>query len=94
MSEDTLKSVDHEVRRIIDEQYAMARRLLEENRDKVEVMTKALLEWETIDSNQIDDIMNGRTPRPPKPVPPPQPKPPTDGGNRGAEPTTTPVENP
>src|SRR5947199_62714 len=63
MSEDTLKAGEQEVRRIIDEQYALARRLLEENREKVEVMTKALLEWETIDSNQIDDIMNGRQPR-------------------------------
>jgi cell division protease FtsH len=94
MSEETMKAVDKEVRGIIDGQYALARRLLEENRDKVEVMTKALLEWETIDSNQIDDIMQGRPPRPPKPAPPPQPKPPADGGARGAEPTTTPVENP
>ena len=96
ISEETLKSVDAEVRRIIDEQYALARRLLDENRDKVEIMTKALLEWETIDDKQIEDIMSGRPPRPPKPVPPPQPKPPTDGGNRGAEPSgsTTPVENP
>jgi cell division protease FtsH len=94
MSEETMKSVDKEVRRIIDEQYALARRLLEENRDKVEVMTKCLLEWETINNEQIEDIMQGRPPRPPKPVPPPQPKPPSDGGSRGAEPTTTPVENP
>jgi len=56
------------VRSIIDQQYALARRLLEENRDKVEAMTYALLEWETIDANQIDDIMSGKPPRPPKPV--------------------------
>jgi cell division protease FtsH len=67
VSEATLQKVDAEVRRIIDEQYALARRLLEENRDKVERMTRALLEWETIDSEQIDDIMAGREPRPPKP---------------------------
>jgi cell division protease FtsH len=54
-------------------------------------MTKALLEWETIDSNQIDDIMSGRPPRPPKPVPA-KPMPPSDGG-RGAEPTASPVES-
>ena len=66
VSEATLQKVDAEVRRIIDEQYALARRVLEENRDKVEVMAKTLLEWETIDSDQIDDIMAGKPPRPPK----------------------------
>ena len=66
VSEATLQKVDIEVRRIIDEQYALARRLLEEHRDKVEAMTKALLEWETLDADQIDDIMAGKPPRPPK----------------------------
>jgi cell division protease FtsH len=66
VSEATLQQVDAEIRRIIDQQYALARRVLEENRDKVEAMTKALLEWETIDAEQIDDIMAGRSPRPPK----------------------------
>jgi cell division protease FtsH len=46
----------------------VARRLLEENRDKVEVMAKALLDMETIDADQIDDIMSGRPVRPPKPT--------------------------
>ena len=68
VSEETLRKVDAEVRRIIDEQYALARRILEENRGKVERMARALLEWETIDAEQIDDIMAGREPRPPKPV--------------------------
>lgn len=67
VSEATMQKVDAEIRRIIDEQYGLARRLLEENRDKVEAMTKALLEWETIDAEQIDDIMDGKPPRPPKP---------------------------
>jgi cell division protease FtsH len=71
MSESTMQQVDAEIRRIIDQQYALARRLLDENRDKVEAMTRALLEWETIDADQIDDIMAGRPPRPPKE---PQPK--------------------
>jgi cell division protease FtsH len=94
MSETTLQAVDKEVRRIIDMQYALARRLLEENRDKVEAMTKALLEWETIDANQIEDIMQGRPPRPPKPVAPKQTQPPNDGGSsRGAEPSSAPVES-
>jgi cell division protease FtsH len=92
MSEDTMKAVDKEVRAIIDQQYALARRLLEENRDKVEVMTKALLEWETIDAHQIEDIMNGRPPRPPKPVPAKPTAPSDGGGSRGSEPTASPVE--
>ncbi len=67
VSEATMQKVDAEIRRIIDEQYGLARRLIEEHRDKVEAMTKALLEWETIDADQIDDIMAGLPPRPPKP---------------------------
>ena len=67
MSEATMQKVDAEIRRIIDEQYALARRLLDENRDKVEAMTQALLEWETIDAEQINDIMAGKPPRPPQP---------------------------
>ena len=67
ISEATMQQVDAEIRRIIDQQYALARRLIEENRDKIEVMAKTLLELETIDSDQIDDIMTGKPPRPPKP---------------------------
>jgi cell division protease FtsH len=66
MSEETMRKVDSEIRRIIDEQYALARRLIETNRDKIEAMTKALLEWETIDAEQIEDIVQGKPPRPPK----------------------------
>ena len=66
MSEATMQKVDREIRRIIDEQYATARRLIEENKDKMHTMARALLEWETIDAEQIDDIMSGRPPRPPK----------------------------
>ncbi|MEW5904686.1 MAG: ATP-dependent zinc metalloprotease FtsH [Pseudomonadota bacterium] len=69
ISEASMQKVDAEIRRILDEQYALARRLIEENRDKMEAMAKALLEWETIDAEQIDDIMNGNPPRPPKPAP-------------------------
>ncbi|MCK9513171.1 MAG: ATP-dependent zinc metalloprotease FtsH [Pigmentiphaga sp.] len=67
VSEATMQKVDTEVRRIIDEQYTLARGILEENRDKVEAMTKALLEWETIDAEQINDIIAGKEPRPPSP---------------------------
>jgi len=66
VSEDTMRKVDIEIRKIIDEQYSVARRILEENREKVEAMTAALLEWETIDADQIEDIACGRPPRPPK----------------------------
>ena len=66
LSEATLEKVDREIRRIIDEQYALARGILEANRDKVEAMAAALLELETIDSDQINDIMEGKPPRPPK----------------------------
>jgi cell division protease FtsH len=85
VSEATMQKVDAEVRRIIDEQYALARRLLEENRDKVEAMTKALLEMETIDADQINDIMAGRDPRPPKSSSQPA-KPAADDGSPGAAP--------
>jgi len=66
MSNTVAETVDKEIRRIIDEQYARARKIIEDSRDKVEVMTKALLDWETINADQIDDIMSGRPPRPPE----------------------------
>lgn len=90
MSEETMRKVDAEIRRIIDQQYALARKLIEEDRDKVEAMAKALLEWETIDSEQIDDIMEGRPPRAPKPVTAAAPKPPKDN-TPGAAATNTPA---
>ncbi len=67
VSEATQQKVDAEIRRILDEQYAVARKILEENRDKVEAMTSALLEYETIDADQINDIMAGLPVRAPKP---------------------------
>ena len=84
MSEETMQKVDAEVRRIIDEQYALARRLIEEHSDKMHAMAKALLEWETIDSDQLDDIMGGKEPRPPKDWIPRAPAPGSDGGSGGA----------
>ncbi len=88
VSEATMQKVDAEIRRIIDEQYALARKLLDENRDKVEAMTKALLEWETIDADQIDDIMAGNPPRPPKPSQS-STRAVTPSDTPGAEPTAT-----
>ncbi len=67
VSEQTMQKVDGEIRRIIDEQYTLARKLIEDNQDKMHAMAQALLEWETIDADQIDDIMSGRPPRAPKP---------------------------
>ena len=90
LSEVTLEKVDAEIRKIIDDQYALARRLLEENRDKVEAMTAALLEWETIDAEQIADIMADRPPRPPKPTAPPV-KPSGDAPPTGTAPATPPA---
>jgi cell division protease FtsH len=85
VSEATMQKVDAEIRRIIDQQYNLSRRLIEENRDKVEAMAKSLLEWETLDAEQINDIIQGRPPRPPKPTAPP-PKPSADGP-AGTQPT-------
>ncbi len=67
VSEATQQKVDAEIRRILDEQYGVARKLLEANRDKVEAMTAALMEFETIDADQINDIMAGLPVREPKP---------------------------
>ncbi|MBO1250638.1 ATP-dependent zinc metalloprotease FtsH [Comamonas denitrificans] len=66
ISEETMQKVDAEVRRIIDEQYSLARKLIEENADKMHAMAKAMLEWETIDMSQLDAIMAGEEPQPPK----------------------------
>jgi cell division protease FtsH len=89
MSEATMQTVDKEIRRILDDQYALARRLLEENRDKVEAMAAALLEWETIDADQVKDIMAGNPPRAPKLVSPPPPAPKPDDGGAASDAATT-----
>ena len=65
VSGETAKAIDEEVRSIIDECYATAKRILEENIDKLHTMADALMHYETIDSGQIDDIMAGREPREP-----------------------------
>jgi len=88
-----MQKVDSEVRRIIDQQYALARKLIEDNKDKMHTMARALLEWETIDSDQLDDIMAGKEPRPPKDWTPRTPSS-GSGGSGGApavaaEPTPT-----
>ncbi|MFC3146357.1 ATP-dependent zinc metalloprotease FtsH [Piscinibacterium candidicorallinum] len=67
ISEATMQRVDLEIRRIIDEQYAAATKILQDKADRVEAMTAALMEYETIDAEQIKDIMEGRPVRPPRP---------------------------
>jgi cell division protease FtsH len=85
VSEVTMQKVDAEIRKIIDQQYALARKLILDNRNKVEIMAKTLLEWETIDAEQIQDIIDGRPPRPPKPAQAPQ-QPPQPGAPGAPEP--------
>jgi len=89
VSESTMQKVDEEIRKIIDQQYAVARKLIEDNRDKVEAMAKALLELETIDSDQIADIMAGKPPRPPKPTSAPATPPSSGGTPPAADPAPT-----
>ena len=88
VSEATQQKVDTEIRSILDAQYALSRRLLEENREKVELMAKTLLDWETIDSDQINDIMEGREPRLPKAGVPPR-RPTHDSTSGGVSPNAT-----
>ncbi len=66
ISEATMQQVDAEIRRIIDEQYKVAYDILNSSRDKMETMTNALMEWETIDRDQVLEIMDGKAPSPPK----------------------------
>jgi cell division protease FtsH len=65
-SGETTTRLDKEVRKIIDDCYAKAKEILEENRDKLDAMAEALMLYETIDADQLKDIMEGRSPRPPK----------------------------
>ena len=81
MSEATMQKVDAEIRAIIDEQYHVARKLIEDNKDKMHAMAKALMEWETIDAEQVEDIMQGRPPRPPKVPDQPYDSQPPSAGN-------------
>ncbi|MGM9427126.1 ATP-dependent zinc metalloprotease FtsH [Hydrogenophaga sp. MI9] len=87
ISEQTMQKVDAEVRRILDEQYGLARQLIEEHSDKMHAMATALLEWETIDADQIDDIMAGKPPRPPKDWTPRNPS--VGGGGSGGTPAVS-----
>jgi len=70
-SPETAKAIDDEVRQIIEDCYGNARKLLEDNIDKLHTMADSLMEYETLSSEQIDDIMAGAKPRAPGDAPPP-----------------------
>ncbi len=91
VSSQTLLKIETEIRRIIDEQYAIAKKLILDNSDKMHAMAKALLEFETIDSDQIDDILAGRAPRLPKQPPSVASAPPAPPAAGSTEPSTNPV---
>ena len=81
VSEETLRQVDLAIREIIDEQYAKAIEILTNNKQKVDIMAKCLLEWETINEDQINDIVEGRDPKPPSEEPPDDTE--ADSGSKG-----------
>jgi len=96
LSADTARMIDSEVRSIIDQCYGTAKQILTDNRDKLDAMADALMKYETIDADQIDDIMAGRAPREPRdweggsgtsgtPVAPLDPRPETPIGGPAAE---------
>ena len=93
MSEATMQKVDSEIRKIIDAQYKVAWDILDQNRDKAHAMAHALLEWETIDADQINDIMEGKAPRPPAggSTPPTGGSPTGNGGGGEVKPSTEPA---
>ena len=86
MSETTMQTVDREIRRIIDEQYAVSTKILTDYAPQVEAMTAALMEYGTIDADQISDIMAGRTVRAVKTY-----NTPGSGGNDSSSGTAAPV---
>ena len=86
VSDETSHVIDEEIRSFIDRNYERARNLLVENLDKLHEMAAALMKFETIDASQIDDIMGGRAPRPPRDWEDDEPKRPFErhGGSRGS----------
>ncbi|MES9961288.1 MAG: ATP-dependent zinc metalloprotease FtsH [Sedimenticola sp.] len=66
VSDETAHVIDEEIRAFVDRNYERAKGLLEENMDKLHTMADALMKYETIDCEQIDDIMSGKPPRPPE----------------------------
>jgi len=94
MSNTVAEAVDKEIRRIIDEQYARARKIIEDNREKVELMTKSLIEWETLNAEQLSDIMSGKQPRPPEDFTPPSASGGADEDKAASKPPIAPSDRP
>jgi cell division protease FtsH len=93
-SDGTAQSIDTEVRSIIDDCYTTAKRLLTENIDKLHLMADALVEFETLSSDQIDDIMAGARPRAPGDLPPPSAGASADRGSKPAGAGEAPIGGP
>jgi cell division protease FtsH len=83
VSDDTAHIIDEEIRNVIDRNYERAENLLKENIEKLHVMADALMKYETIDTDQIDDIMAGKKPRPPKDWEEPEAGSPSDSTSPG-----------
>jgi cell division protease FtsH len=66
VSDETVRAIDSEIRSLIDRNYQRSVDILKENEDKLHVMADALMKYETIDSSQIDSIMDGKVPGPPQ----------------------------
>ncbi len=65
VSDETARAIDEELRAIVDRNYERARKILQDNVDKLHLMAEALIKYETLDNDQINDIMNGKQPHPP-----------------------------
>ncbi|KAB7628421.1 ATP-dependent zinc metalloprotease FtsH [Alkalilimnicola sp. S0819] len=94
VSDETAQRIDEEVRAVIDVNYARAEQLLRENLDKLHAMSEALIKFETIDKDQIDDIMNGRPPRPPEDWQGPSTRPESESGESEQESGGQPIGGP
>lgn len=94
MSDTTANLIDTEVTRILDEQYQRAKQILEDNRDKVEVMAKALMEFETLDAAQIAEIMEDKLPTPPADLPTPRGKDDSGDDEKGKPAVKPQLDNP
>jgi len=86
VSDETAHTIDKEIRAFIDRNYQRAEQLLTDNIDKLHKMAEALIKYETIDSDQIDDIMDGKDPRPPRDWTQPSNPPDSSGGDAAAAP--------